>query len=86
MRSKNGLKKKRPKSTSGPAPDARRGTRSPNRFAVVAAIRWMRRQLIQDPNKGPNELMNALVENPEVRDYLVKKIIEMGLEKKLEAI
>jgi integrase len=44
------------------------------------------RQLIEDPNKKPNELMNALVENPEVRDYLVKKIIEMGLEKKLEAI
>ncbi len=38
--------------------------------------------LIIDPNKMPNELMNALMENPEVKEFLVKKIIEKGLDKK----
>jgi len=44
------------------------------------------RQLLEDPNKKPNELMNALIEDKEVKELLVRKIIELGLEDKLGAM
>jgi len=44
------------------------------------------RQLLEDSNKKPNELMNALIEDKEVKELLVRKIIELGLEDKLGAM
>lgn len=44
------------------------------------------RQLLEDPNKKPNELMNALIEDKEVKELLVRKIVEMGLEDKLGGV
>ncbi len=40
--------------------------------------------ILQDPMKKPNELMNALIDDPEVKKLLVRKIMEKGLEDKLE--
>ncbi|MFH0737097.1 MAG: site-specific integrase [Candidatus Micrarchaeota archaeon] len=42
--------------------------------------------ILEDPNKKPNELMNALIEDKEVKELLVRKIVELGLEDKLGAI
>lgn len=43
------------------------------------------KKLIADPNKQSNELMNALFANPEVKDFLSKKVVEMGLDKQVTA-
>lgn len=37
--------------------------------------------LIVDPNKKPNDLMNILIEDEEVKNLLLKKIVEKGLDK-----
>ncbi|MEK6979375.1 MAG: tyrosine-type recombinase/integrase [Candidatus Micrarchaeota archaeon] len=37
--------------------------------------------LLIDPNKKPNELMNILIEDEEVKNLLLKKIVEKGLDK-----
>jgi len=42
--------------------------------------------ILDDPNKKPNELMNALIEDKEVKELLVRKIVELGLEDKLGAM
>ena len=37
--------------------------------------------LFQDPNKGANDLMNILIKDTEVKDLLLRKIAEKGLDK-----
>jgi len=39
------------------------------------------RQLLEDPNKKPNELMDALMEDDEFKNFMLKKILEKGLDK-----
>lgn len=39
------------------------------------------KMLLEDPNKKPNELMNILIEDKEVQELLLKKIVERGLDK-----
>lgn len=39
------------------------------------------KNLLVDPNRKPNELMNALIEDEEVKNLLLKKIVEKGLDK-----
>jgi integrase len=41
------------------------------------------RLLVQDYNKQGNDLMNALFQDPEVKEFLMKKVIERGLDKSL---
>lgn len=41
------------------------------------------KKLLMDYNKPANDLMNALIQNPEVKTFLAKKILEMGLEKQV---
>ena len=41
------------------------------------------RLVLNDPNKAANGLMNLLVQDPEVKALLVKKMLEMGLDKEL---
>ena len=37
--------------------------------------------ILEDPNKKPNDLMNALIKDPEVKEVLLRKITERGLDK-----
>jgi len=39
--------------------------------------------ILEDPNKKPNDLMNALIKDPEVKEVLLRKITERGLDKEL---
>jgi len=41
------------------------------------------RKLLVDYNMQANELMNALFQDPEVKEFLAKKVVAMGLDKKL---
>ncbi|MBI5229513.1 tyrosine-type recombinase/integrase [Candidatus Micrarchaeota archaeon] len=41
------------------------------------------RKLLIDYNKQGNDLMNALFQDPEVTDFIAKKVIAMGLDKQL---
>jgi len=41
------------------------------------------RLVLNDPNKTANGLMNVLIQDPEVKALLVKKMLEMGLDKEL---
>lgn len=42
------------------------------------------KKLLIDYNKQGNDLMNALFKDEEVKQFIVRKVIEMGLEKQLE--
>ncbi|MCX6772251.1 MAG: site-specific integrase [Candidatus Micrarchaeota archaeon] len=41
------------------------------------------RLVLNDPNKAANGMMNVLIQDPEVKALLVKKMLEMGLDKEL---
>jgi ribosomal protein L40E len=41
------------------------------------------RLLLVDQNKQANELMNALIQDPEVKEFLARKVGNMGLDRKL---
>jgi len=41
------------------------------------------RLVINDPNRQANGLLNILIQDPEVKSLLVKKMLEMGLDKEL---
>ena len=41
------------------------------------------RLIINDPDKAANGMMNVLIQDPEVKALLVKKMLEMGLDKEL---
>lgn len=41
------------------------------------------KKLLLDPNKQANDLMNALFQRPEIKEYIAKKVIELGLDKQL---
>jgi integrase len=41
------------------------------------------RPLLVDYNKQANDLMNSLFKDPEVKEFLAKKVVEMGLDKQL---